>query len=176
MIESVGEALRPILGLGLDEDQINPLQILARAFVIYGVTVALVQAGSRRFMGRASVFDAILAIMLGSIMSRGVTGSSPLLQTFSAGTALIVLHWLFAFVSFHTKSFGPFVKGNPIQLIKNGKLQTEHMRKAKISENDLAEALRIEVKHEDVTKIQAAYLERNGKISVIPYPKQREEI
>lgn len=169
MLEKMAEFFEPILGFGLSEDQINPGQIFIRALVVYVITVILVQMGSRRFLGRASVFDSIISIMLGSIMSRGVTGSAPLLQTFCAGTALIALHWLFAVISYRTSNFGPFVKGEPIQLIKDGKIQTEHMREAKISKKDLAQALRLEVRHEDPSKIKAAYMERNGKISFIPY-------
>jgi uncharacterized membrane protein YcaP (DUF421 family) len=172
MLETIGGVINVILGLGLGEDKINPGQILARALIVYIVTVALVQMGSRRFLGRTSVFDAIIAIMLGSIMSRGITGSAPMLQTFYAGAALIALHWLFATLSYHTSIFGPLLKGQPIQLIKDGKILNEQMRKANFSENDLIEVLRLEVRHEDPSEIKSAYLERNGKVSVIPYPRR----
>src|SRR5688500_17281118 len=137
MVESISGALEAILGLSVGEDEINPIQILFRALIVYAVTVALVQMGSRRFLGRASVFDSIIAIMLASLMSRAVTVSAPILQTFAAGASLIGLYWLIWFNSFHTSSFGAIVKGDPIQLIKGGKLQSEQMRKAQISEKDL---------------------------------------
>jgi uncharacterized membrane protein YcaP (DUF421 family) len=46
------------------------------------------------------------------------------------------------------------------------------MRKASLSENDLAEAHRLQARATDPTKIRLASLERDGSISVIP--RERE--
>ncbi len=44
----------------------------------------------------------------------------------------------------------------------------EGVRRAQVSEDDLAEALRLRVQHDDVSKVRLAYMERSGEITVIP--------
>lgn len=162
------DLLESVLGIGLDGDDLSPTNVLARATVIYIASVILVKMGSRRIFGRSSLFDSVVAIMLGSIMSRGILGTSPLLETIIAGAALIGLHWIFATISLYASFFGPMVKGHPITLIKDGEIQEEEMHRARISKNDLIEAIRLQAMTTDPSTVHAAYLERNGKISIIP--------
>jgi uncharacterized membrane protein YcaP (DUF421 family) len=44
----------------------------------------------------------------------------------------------------------------------------EAMRKASITDDDLAEALRLQIHDDDPSKVEVAYMERSGQISVIP--------
>jgi uncharacterized membrane protein YcaP (DUF421 family) len=43
------------------------------------------------------------------------------------------------------------------------------MQRASITSADLTQALRLQTKQTDPSKIQFAYLERNGQISMVPY-------
>lgn len=107
--------------------------------------------------------------MLGSVMSRAINGSAPLFPTLLGGLVLVGMHWLLAALAFHVNWFGPFVKGNPVLLIKDGQVQQRGMRQAGLSAHDLTQALRMQNGHTDPAKIRLAYLERNGDISVIPF-------
>ena len=44
----------------------------------------------------------------------------------------------------------------------------EAMRKASITDDDLAEALRLQIHDDDPSKVEVAHMERSGQISVIP--------
>jgi uncharacterized membrane protein YcaP (DUF421 family) len=70
---------------------------------------------------KASAFDVIVAIMLGSIMSGAITGGSPFLPTLVAGGMLVGLHWLLAVLAVQTNWMGPLVKGTRTLLIKDGR-------------------------------------------------------
>lgn len=164
--------VQALLGLGMDIGDVDSLQMGLRTVVIYVAMLFIVRLGSKRFLSEASAFDVIVAIMLGSIMSRGINGSAPLVPTIVAGAALLGLHWLFAVIAYHTNWFGGLVKGHRVLLIKDGKVQEDGMRKAAITSADLAESLRMATRDPDPAKIERAYLERNGKISVLPYPKE----
>lgn len=167
MLEVVQELFEPLLGLGRDAGDITVTQMVLRAIVIYVFTLAGVRLGSKRFLGKATAFDVILGIMIGSVMSRGINGSAGLLPTMAAGALLIGLHAFFAALAYRIDGFGNVVKGNPVLLIDQGELRTEAMRRTSLSENDLAEALRLQGKRPDPSRIERAYLERNGNISVI---------
>lgn len=160
------------LGLGMAVGDVDSLQMGLRTVVIYVAMLVIVRLGSKRFLSEATPFDVIVAIMLGSIMSRGINGSAPLVPTIVAGAVLLALHWLFAAIAWHTSWFGGFVKGHRLLLINHGKMQEDAMRKTTLTSADLAEALRMETGDPDPAKIERAYMERNGKISVRPYPKE----
>jgi uncharacterized membrane protein YcaP (DUF421 family) len=167
MVEAVWEQLRSLLALGRDAEDVGAVQMALRTVVIYAFTLAIVHLGSTRFLGRATAFDAVVAIMLGSVMSRAINGSAPFFPTLLGGVALVGMHALFAALAFHTSWFGFFAKGKPILLVKDGNVQQEGMRQGSVSIRDLEETLRLQGKPPDLSKIQLAYLERNGRISVV---------
>lgn len=152
--------------LGLDADSLNAGQMAVRAVLTFAVTVAIIRIGSKRLFGKGTAFDYIVAIMIGSIMSRAITGSSPFFPTWVAGAMLVALHWLLAWLSSRVDWFGPAVKGNPVELIHDGEVLEAGMREASLSRNDLDQALRGQgVSHP--SSVQRAVLERDGTVSVI---------
>lgn len=168
MLQETGTAVDGLLGLGRDAGEIRAGQMALRTLVVYVVTLAVVRLGSRRFLGKATAFDVIMGIMIGSVMSRGINGSAELVPTLLAGAMLVALHWLFAVLSFHTRWFGALVKGQPVLLVEDGEVREEGMRRGHISAHDLQEALRLEGNRPDAAEVRLAYLERDGSISVIP--------
>ncbi len=168
MVQLVWDSLGALLGLTGEIEDVNALQMALRAVTIYAFTLTIVRLGSKRFLGKATAFDIIVGIMIGSVMSRAINGSAPFFPTLAAGAAMIGLHWIFAGLAFHTSWFGTLVKGNPVLLIRDGEIQQEGMQRANLSENDLAEALRLQANLTDPSKVRLAYLERDGSISVIP--------
>lgn len=148
-------------------EELEALATALRTLIIYVLTLAIVRLASRRFMARASAFDLIVAIMLGSIMSRAINGSAPVLPTLLGGGVLLGMHWLFAVIAFHTDWLGPIVKGDRILLIEDGAVQRQGLRRAHLTSEDLAEALRLRTGHADPSKIERAYMERDGQVSVV---------
>lgn len=169
------ELLHTFLGQEEDVEHWDILQTVLRTILIYVITLALVRLGSKRLLGKHSAFDAVVGIMLGSIMSRSINGSAPLLITIVAGVVLLGVHWLFALLAYHTEWFGPIIKGERILLIKDGKLQRRGMREANITTHDLREAMRLQRGHRKPGHFRRAYLERDGKISFIPYRDVKSE-
>jgi uncharacterized membrane protein YcaP (DUF421 family) len=51
--------------LGLDTESLNAWQMSARAVAVFVVALALVRFGEKRFLGKSTIFDAILAICWG---------------------------------------------------------------------------------------------------------------
>jgi uncharacterized membrane protein YcaP (DUF421 family) len=143
-----------------------------RAVLTFVVTLAIVRLGDKRLFGKGTAFDFVVAIMIGSVMSRAITDSSPLIATWVAGLVLVGLHWLLAALTARLDWFGPLVKGNPVLLVEDGRLQRERMRESGLTEKDLEQALRVEGMEADPSRVQRAYLERDGSISVIPRDKE----
>lgn len=171
MIQEAWEQFQALLGLGREVSDVNALQMALRTVVIYAFTLAIIRLGSKRFLGQASAFDTIVGIMIGSVMSRPINGSAPFFPTLAAGVVLVGVHWLLAVLAFRIDWFGPFVKGNPVLLIKDGQVQEDGIRRGGITRQDLTQALRKQTKQSDPGKIELAYLERDGGISIIPYER-----
>ena len=153
--------------LGMDADELGVLHMVLRALVVYPLAIAIVRFGDKRLIGTTAAFDFLLAIMIGSVISRAITGSAPFLPAIAAGYALVLLHWAFAKLGFHSDRFGRLIKGEPRVLVRDGEIRWDAMRQSSIGKEDLLSGLRRNGNIEAVEDVTCAVLERNGDISVV---------
>ncbi|HEY0722939.1 MAG TPA: YetF domain-containing protein [Pyrinomonadaceae bacterium] len=156
-----------ILGPDGRATELTFLQISLRGFVIFIAGLARVRIGDRRSLAEKTAFDAIFIVLLGSMLSRAINGTAPFFATIAAGAALMLIHRLFAFASFHSHWFGKIVKGTDVVVVRDGKIDRENLRRCLVSVHDLEEDLRLDAKTEDLTTIQTARIERSGDISFV---------
>lgn len=152
--------------IGPDTNAITWWQMSVRAVIIFAYGILLVRFAGKRTFGKYSAFDIVLAIIIGSNLSRTLTASAPFLQTLAAATVLALLHFSLGRLAIRWRWLGRIIKGSPRQIILDGKLDDTAMKKGELSHGDLQEALRL---HgcEEIKGIKAAWLERNGGISII---------
>ena len=160
MTEMISEAL------GLEADTLSIAQMALRAVIVYAVALAFVRLGDKRFLGKNTAFDFAVGIMFGSVMSRAITNAPEFLPIIGAGGVLLALHWAMAVLTFRSDNVGVLVKGSERRLVKDGEIQWDQMAGAHITERDLGGALR-QAGIEDVERVDVAYLERSGDVSVI---------
>lgn len=165
--------------VGIGDDSLSVVQMSLRAAVVFVIAVVLVRISKRRFMSRGSAFDLLLAVVLGSIVSRVITGDAPFFAGLAAALTLVAMHWLFSALGFRWHRFSVLVKGEPRVLVRDGRMNPTEMRASHITEGDLWEDLRGNGVS-DLSDVAEARLERNGEISVIqrdqePAEPQREE-
>lgn len=171
MFQEIWKGIEELVGLGYEE--LTVWQMGLRAIIIYITAILLVKIGEKRFMGKNTAFDMILGIILGSVLSRAITGSTSFLQTIGAGVILVGLHWLFSVLSFHSDWFGTLVKGSERTIVRDGEILWDNMRKSHISRKDLEMALYNTGKVTDIEAVKIARFERSGDISVIPREKEK---
>lgn len=150
------------------DETISPTQVAARAVAVYVIGLALVRMGKSRLISRATPLDVIVGFILGSVLSRGITGHASISDTAIASAALVAAHWIFTSLAYRSHAVGKVIKGNSYLLIDDGRLIEENLRKSHFSEQDLLEAIRTKAGIEDFAQVQRAYKERSGEISVIP--------
>lgn len=163
---------RQALGLDLQPKDLGMGQMALRSVVVFLAGLAMVRLGPRRFLGQHSAFDALLWIILGSVLSRGINGSAPFFQTLGASALLVAIHWLVAWLAYESGIVGRIVKGRPIPLVLGGALRRAAMRFTAVSEHDLLETLRVKGKTPRLDSVDEAYVERSGQISVLVKPKE----
>ncbi len=164
------------LGIELPQDDLTIGHMAARAVIVYVTALATARVGDRRFLGKASAFDVILAIILGSVVSRAITGSAPFFPSLVAGVVLVMTHRLFAAVQFRFSPFGKLIKGNPRVVVRDGEILWDAMRASHLSENDLRGSLRSQAHIDDLSQVAEARLERSGDVSVVKRKRRRETI
>jgi uncharacterized membrane protein YcaP (DUF421 family) len=159
-------SLDHLLGLSLKSEQLGFGQMALRALLMYILLLAIVRGAKKRFLGRATAFDVILVITIGSIGARALTGGAPYFPATVAIVVLVAFHWLISLVGRDFKSFGALIKGHSTLLVRDGRVDHQALRDAHMSQDDLEEDLRTQgVKV--ARDVAEARLERSGKLSVI---------
>jgi uncharacterized membrane protein YcaP (DUF421 family) len=176
LIERAGAVLEQIFGGDTPEPPLQLYQIAARAIVVYLIGLMIVRIGKSRVVARITAIDIINAFILGSLLSRGITGSASISGTTVATAAIVACHWLLTALACRWHWLGTLLKGRYIRpLVIDGKADSVNLRRSHISEHDLMEALRLRGV-EDLSQVAHAYKERNGEISVITKNPQPIEV
>ena len=153
--------------LGLDAETLNVPQMVLRTLIVYPLALAFVRIGDKRFLGKNTAFDVVVAIMFGSVMSRAITTAEQFVPIIIAAGLMLAIHWVVALITFRSGEIGELVKGRERRLVVNGEIQWDQMAAAHVTERDLLGALRSEGRLEDVERVAVAHLERSGEVSVI---------
>ena len=166
-MNTFSQLLHTLLGLGTEPRDLTFQQVSVRGVIVFIATLIMVRLGSKRSLAEKTAFDAVFLVIIGSMLARAINGSEAFFPTLGAGFVLVFLHRLFGIAAYYSHTFGILVKGKPVVLVQQGKLQRPNMRWEHISEHDLEEDMRLDAKTEDLSKIQIARLERSGDISFI---------
>ena len=126
-----------------------------------------------RQMSQMSMFDYINGITIGSIAAEMATSLEenfvqPLTAMIVYALAAILLSW----ISSKSIKARKVIEGKPLVLLNNGELYWENLRKAKIDVNEFLVQCRVNG-YFDVSKLETAVLEGDGKISFLPKAADR---
>ena len=142
-------------------------QYAFRAGFVYLFGLFLLRLGRNRFLGTITLFDGLLVIILGAVLSRAINGTARLSSAVASGLAIFAIHWTFSWACCRYHFLGGILKGKPVVLIENGIFHQKNMRLLHLSETDVMEQVRIVSNLGDVAQVAQAHLERNGTISVV---------
>lgn len=93
------EALRLIQEVfGDTGSDITGWQMSARAVLIFVYAFALFSL-SRRALNRSSPLDMVVAVIVGSALSRAMTANVPLFPTMAAALVLVIIHGVLAMLA-----------------------------------------------------------------------------
>lgn len=161
--------------LEADSDSITTLQMIVRGIIVFFVGLIVIRIGGKRVFGKSAAFDIVVGIIIGSILSRAITGNAPLIPTVLTALVLVLLHKFLGYLSVIVPGMGNLIKGKEVLLVKDGKIIQDAMKGSGIGEKDLFEALRTEAKTKDLSQFKEAYLERSGEISFVNNTVKKNE-
>jgi uncharacterized membrane protein YcaP (DUF421 family) len=166
-MNTISQLFDGLLGLGVEPKELTFLQTSVRATIVFIATLVMVRLSSKRSLAEKTAFDAVLVVIIASMLARAINGSAAFWPTLGTGFVLVVLHRLLGVAAFYSHGFGILIKGKAVVLVEKGKLQRKNMRLNHISEHDLEEDMRLDAATEDLSKIRVARIERSGDISFI---------
>lgn len=139
-----------------------------RAVVIYVLVMVLVRLSGKRAAGQFTPFDLVLVILIGNAVQNGINGGdNSLTGAAIMASTLIALNYLVALLTARHRGIEKFVEGAPVVLARNGHLYAQVLRRELVSRDDFDEALRMN-SVDDISGVEIALLETNGRISVVP--------
>src|SRR6266498_4451900 len=100
-----------LLGLGLEPKNLTFLQISLRGVVIFVATLVMVRLSSKRSLAEKTAFDAVLIVIVASVLARAINGSAAFFPTLGTGFVLVVLHRLLGATAYYSHRFGIIIKG-----------------------------------------------------------------
>jgi uncharacterized membrane protein YcaP (DUF421 family) len=156
-----------VLGPDGDPIALTALQMLARAVLIYLFGLAILRAAGHRVLGRYAAIDILTGIVLGSVLSRAVNGTAPFGLTLLASAGIVAAHWALTAAACRWPGLSALVKGRPALLIRDGRLVPGTLPRHHLGAHDLEEALRLSGHASSPDGVAEAWLERNGRISVV---------
>src|SRR5947208_10064716 len=156
-----------LLGLSVEPKNLTFVQISLRGIIVFVAALAMVRLGHKRSLSHKTPFDAVLLVILASVLSRAINGSSAFFATIGGSVVLVLLHRLFAHLAYYSHAFGILVKGRPDVIVRDGQCDFRMMLRNHISTHDLEEDMRLDAHIDDLSKVRVACVERSGDISFI---------
>lgn len=159
------EWFNTLIGQGADNP--NWWQMTTRGFLCFIFAVALIRGTGKRIFGKNTAIDIVISVIIGSNISRAITGNAPFVATLVTTTALLIFYLILIHIAQRFPRISEWLKGQETQLIRDGETISPAMKIRGVGPGDLEEAMRLQGHAPDIDAIQEAYMERNGTISII---------
>lgn len=142
-------------------------EIVFRAAVIYVFIQLLFRVAGRKEFGRWGASDIVLLFLVTTSARNSIVAEdSSLTAAMIALTTIVFLDWLVSLATSRSRRAADVLEGSPAQLVRDGALQRDVMRRTRISEDELLARAR-EMGRASLGDVKDAFLERSGKITLV---------
>ena len=145
-------------------------RVVASTTSIYLLLLLIFRIAGRRTLAETSSFDLVLLLIIGETTQQAMVGQDDSVGT--AAVAIVSLVSLDMGISYLKKGFPAFdllLEGSPVLLVREGEIQQLALKANELDDEDLKEAARLSHGLTEMKEIRQATLERDGKISIVPW-------
>lgn len=144
---------------------------LIRTIILYITVIAAVRIMGKRQIGELQPTELVITILLSEIVAIPMQDNDlPLINTIIPVLVLISFEIIISVLSLKSVHFRNAMQGNPVVVIKDGKLLFDQIKKIRFTVDDLLESLRQKDVF-DISKVAYAIVETNGALSVLLKPE-----
>ena len=152
------------------------LDIALRSGTVFVVILLGMRLLGKRHVAQLSIIDLVLILLISNAVQNAMVGdNNSLLGGIVAAGTLLILSYVFSFLLYKSQKAENFFEGTPTLLIHNGHVLQEHLKKEKITEDELERVIR-EHGVESISTVKTAIMEADGTISVIPKGEREHRI
>lgn len=152
--------------------QVPPLELVLRGTLMYWFLLLIFRFVLRRDPGSFGVADILMVVVIADASQNAMSGSY---ATVAEGWILVATLVCWNYALDWASSRWPLVhkltEPPPLQLVKAGRVLGRNLRKEFLTREDLEAQLR-QAGVDDIGVVRAAYLEGDGKLSVLRYDGQ----
>lgn len=147
----------------------GPIEVAVRTAVVYLFLVVVLRLAGRRELAQLSILDLVVLLIISNGVQNAMVGPNTTLigGLVSAGT-LVVLDRVLNRVLKRHRTIARFLEGEPVLLVRNGRILTSALRKIDMDRAELDAAIRAHGVA-TVNDVALAVLETDGRISVVPH-------
>lgn len=154
----------------------NYIRIIGSTLAVYLFIVIAIRLFGKKELAQLSVVDLVFILLISNAVQNAMVGpDATLLGGLVAASTLFVVNYLLKYVQYRFPQFGKLVQGDAIMLVYQGKILESHMKKAKITTDELMEAVR-EHGVKSIEEVDLAIMEVDGGISVLSDKYQKKTV
>jgi len=147
------------------------LAVIVRTLIMgvatYISLILLLRISGLRTLSKMNAFDFVITVALGSTFASVLMNKNiSLLHALTALTLLISLQFIVTWLSVRAPWVRKIVTGEPKLLMYNGQHQSDNMRKARVTPDEIRAAIRLSG-GSGSSETQTVVLETNGSLSVL---------
>jgi len=143
------------------------MDIVFRASLLFTFLLLVVRVSGRRELSSLTPFDLLLLVIVGDLIQQGVTQTDTSVTGAMIAVATIAgLSVLSSWIAFRSRAARRILEGDPIVLVENGKLIERNLKRERMTEDELAEEMRMS-QIGSLDEVAWAILEASGHISFI---------
>ena len=145
------------------------LRIVLSSAAVYLFIILAIRLFGKKELAQLSIIDLVFILLISNAVQNAMVGSdSSLTGGLVAATTLFVINYSFKYLLYRFPNLNTFVQGADLMLIYKGQLNQQNMAKARITHEEIIEAVR-EHGVSEIREVDLAVLEIDGNISIISH-------
>jgi uncharacterized membrane protein YcaP (DUF421 family) len=143
------------------------LKIVLSSVAVYLFIIVAIRLFGKKELAQLSIIDLVFILLISNAVQNAMVGSdSSLTGGLVAASSLFFVNYLFKYLLYRFPKLGSLVQGAELMLIYKGQMNVPNMLKARITSEELLEAVR-EHGVSEIREVDLAVLEIDGNISII---------
>ena len=145
-------------------------EFVVRGLAVYLLLLVMVRLSGRRTVGQFTPFDLLVVMLLSEAVSNSLSGGDDsLIGGLICAATLVAINALIAVSTTRSKAMSKIVDGSAVLIGRDGVFFDKVLRRCRLSEGDVEEALR---EHDcPRTEMKCAFLEADGEITIMRNPQ-----
>jgi uncharacterized membrane protein YcaP (DUF421 family) len=154
---------------------VSPLELIGRGTLIYWFLFLLFRFVMRRDAGAVGIADILLIVLIADASQNAMSGGyDTVAEGFVLVGTLIGWNFLLDWASYRWQAVAKFAEPAPLLLIDRGRVLTRNLRREFLTREELDAQMRIKGVT-SVTEVKRAYMESDGKFSIVTYDAKRTD-